>query len=138
MMNKETSFYIYRILALKTVFMNSDKKFHKGGRNIYNIPSLLLKVDSGISNLNSFAITEKYSLEILKTYNPWLIANSLSNPEKRIYIIRFPKKEYLKKITGDLITKIDSFAIKQKMQNDTLILKNDSSDHILNDSLKNE
>ena len=33
MMNKETSFYIYRILALKTVFINSGKKFHAGGRS---------------------------------------------------------------------------------------------------------
>jgi membrane-bound lytic murein transglycosylase D len=140
MMNKETSFYIYRILALKTVFINSNKKFHAGGRNIYNVPSVLLKVDSSITNLAAFAEKRDYSNEILKTYNPWLMTNSLTNPERKTYIIRFPKHEYLKKISGNLIPsteKADSATLVKEIKADSLILKSDSITPLKKDTEKN-
>jgi membrane-bound lytic murein transglycosylase D len=140
MMNKETSFYIYRILALKTVFINSNKKFNAGGRNIYNVPSLLLKVDSSITNLAAFAESHNYTNEILKTFNPWLLANSLTNPEHKTYIIRFPKKEYLKKISGNLnptIEKVDSSIMVKEIKTDSLILKHDSIIPLKKDTEKN-
>jgi membrane-bound lytic murein transglycosylase D len=139
MMNKETSFYIYRILALKTVFINSNKKFNVSGRNIYNVPSILLKVDSSITNLAAFAESRNYTNQILKTFNPWLIANTLTNPERKTYIIRFPKKEYLKKITGTLIPsdeKIIPDTLKKEIKPDSLILKPDSATELKKDTDK--
>lgn len=100
-MNKETSVYIYRILALKTIFMNSGKKF-TGGRTIYNTPCITFKVDSTINDLGAFAFSKGYSAEILKMFNPWFITNSLQNPDHKSYTIRFPKKEFLKKYTVTL------------------------------------
>jgi len=141
MMNKETSIYIYRILALKTVFINSDKKFHSGEKNIYNVPSILLKVDSAITNLTAFAESRNYNNDILKTFNPWLIANTLSNPERKTYIIRFPKKEYLKKITGDVILtneKTDSTIVPIEIKTDSLVLNADSTIQLKKDTEKNE
>ncbi len=141
MMNKETSFYIYRILALKTVFINSGKKFHAGGRNIYNVPSVLLKVDSAITNLETFAEGRNYTSDILKIFNPWLMANTLSNPERKTYIIRFPKSEYLKKITGDVTLvneKIDSTILQNEIKPDSLIFKQDSIIQLKKDTEKNE
>ncbi|HWY37265.1 MAG TPA: lytic transglycosylase domain-containing protein [Bacteroidia bacterium] len=136
MMNKETSFYIYRILALKTVFLNSGKKFHGGGKNIYNVPSVLLKVDTAISNLSVFAEDQKYDNDILKTYNPWLIANTLSNPERKTYIIRFPKKEYLKKIAVSI--KPDSVFLPKEIKPDSIILETDTNVQLKKDTDKNE
>ncbi|MGZ3903365.1 MAG: lytic transglycosylase domain-containing protein [Bacteroidia bacterium] len=130
MMNKETSFYIYRILALKTVFINSGKKYHAGGRNIYNTPSVVLKVDSSITSLAAFAEKQNYNLEILKMYNPWLIAGSLTNPEHKTYTIRFPKKDYMKKtgLNVDLSSQItDSTKVTPIINADSLILKADSA-----------
>ena len=141
MMNKETSFYIYRVLALKTVFLNSDKKFHSGGKNIYNVPSILFKIDSAITNLAAFAESRNYNNDILKTFNPWLLTNTLSNPERKTYIIRFPKKEYLKKITGDVILineKTDSTTLQKKIKPDSLILNTDSTIQLKKDTEKNE
>lgn len=141
MMNKETSFYVYRILALKTVFINSGKKFHAGGRNIYNVPSVLLKVDSSITNLSVFAESRGYTNDILKTYNPWLIANTLSNPERKTYIIRFPKKEYLKKISGNLNPvneRIDSVLLQKEIKQDSIIIKPDSNAELKKDTEQDE
>lgn len=121
MMNKETSAYIYRILALKTIFMNSGKKF-SGGRTIYNIPCTITKVDSSITDLASFSREKGFNYEILKTFNPWLISNSLSNPDHRTYAIRFPGKEYMKKIAQTVVA--DS---THKIQDTLQVIKPDSS-----------
>jgi hypothetical protein len=109
MMNRETSLYIYRILALKTVFTNSGKKF-MGGVNIYNIPGVIFKTDSSIADLDAFAKSKGCSMEILKTLNPWLIGNTLSNPEKRTYSIKLPGKDYMKRLA---IIKTDTVKMKQ-------------------------
>jgi hypothetical protein len=109
MMIRETSLYIYRILALKTVFTNSGKKF-MGGVNIYNIPGVIFKTDSSIADLDAFAKSKGCSMEILKTLNPWLIGNTLSNPEKRTYSIKLPGKDYMKRLA---IIKTDTVKMKQ-------------------------
>lgn len=110
LMNKETSSYMYKILALKTVFTNANKTFY-GGRNIYNIPTNNLKIDSSITNLSDFAVQKGYNSEILKTFNPWLISNSLLNPERKTYIIKLPKKEYLKKLS--VASAADTVSVKK-------------------------
>jgi hypothetical protein len=121
MMNKETSFYIYHILALKTVFLNSGKKFHGGGRNIYNIPCMLVPVDSTINDLAEFARKKNYSYDILKTFNPWLLGNKLSNPEGKRYLIRFPKKEYLAKLGEETtLPKTDSLLVPATVKTDSV------------------
>ncbi len=136
MMNKETSFYIYRILALKTVFTNANKKFY-GGRNIYNIPTTTFKTDSAISNLSEFAGNKGYTYDILKTFNPWIISNSLSNPERKTYLLKFPKKEYLKKlqllVPQDSIPKSTDTLSIQNILPDSAAVKADTSKKIKND-----
>jgi len=135
MMNKETSFYIYRILALKTVFMNSGKKF-TGGRNIYNMPATTFKTNSSISNLAEFAGSQNLTLDILKTFNPWLISNSLSNPEGRAYYIKLPGKEYLKKImppVADSSAPVKDTAQVKIVLPDSIPVKPDSLKEIKNE-----
>lgn len=95
MMNKETSFYVYKILALKTLFTNSGKKFY-GGKNIYNMAAVTYKTDSSIVDLAQFAKSKGCNLEILKTFNPWLVGNSLGNPGRKTYYIKLPGKDYMK------------------------------------------
>lgn len=95
MMNKETSFYIYKILALKTIFTNSGKKFY-GGKNIYNMAAVTYKTDTSIVDLAQFAKSKGCNLDILKTFNPWLVGNSLTNPGRKTYYIKLPGSDYLK------------------------------------------
>ncbi len=129
MMNKETSNYVYQILALKTVFINSGKKNHGGGTNFYNIPAVIVKIDSSITDLSTFAISKGYNYDILKTFNPWIISNSLSNSEKKTYLIRFPKKEYLKKLDikiNSAVENMDSASLQNEVKSDSLFLMQDS------------
>jgi hypothetical protein len=50
-----------------------------------------IKIDSTINDLATFAISQKINYKILKTFNPWLLTNSLTNPEKKKYVIEIPK-----------------------------------------------
>lgn len=130
LMNKETSAYIYRVLALKTVFLNANKKFY-GGNNIYSIPSRLFKTDSSITNLAAFAAAQGCSYEVLKVFNPWLISEKLSNTKGKTYHIRLPKKEFLKKFMPSNMVTPDSARKdtidKVPVTSDTLHIETDST-----------
>ena len=99
MMNKETSNYVYKILALKTILVNSGKKF-RGGGNIYNMAGVTCKTDSSISDLSAFARSKGISLETLKMFNPWLVGTKLSNSAHKTYYIKLPGKDYLRTIAA--------------------------------------
>lgn len=135
LMNKETSVYMYRILALKTVFMNSGKKF-TGGKNLYNIPAITYKTDSSIANLSDFAKNKGCTIEILRTFNPWLTGNSLSNPERKMYYIKLPGKDYMKKLNMSVAvpdsTVKDSSYIKS-IRPDSLLAVPDSQNEFKNE-----
>jgi len=129
MMNKETSAYMYRVLALKTLFMNSGRKF-TGGRNIYNTATRIFKFDSSITDLEVFAKVQGCDLEILKTFNPWLLTHSLSNPGGKTYLIKLPGKEYIKKLklvisTDSTLNISDSVRVRTIFP-DSVIVKPDS------------
>lgn len=93
LLNKETASYVFRVLAAKTVIESPEKYGYKLSRKNYyprlNLRSL--KIDSTITNLGAFAAANGTSAEILKILNPWLVGNSLSNPDKRKYSIQLPK-----------------------------------------------
>lgn len=94
MLNKETGSFVYRILAYKTLF--SDPKHfgikRKSIKYLPKIPVKVIKVDSGISNLNHFAKVLKVNSAILKLFNPWLLNDYLDNPNKRTFEFKIPKK----------------------------------------------
>jgi len=109
LLNAETKSFVYRILAYKTLFSSpahfgiKQKKW-----NYYNkIPMQNFKVDSSITNLSNFAKHIKSSKSIIKFFNPWLIQNTLPNPEKKTYTIKIPKNlkadysSYIKDLIGE-------------------------------------
>lgn len=93
-LNEETAMYIYRLLAFKEIISRPEAYGYKLRKNELFAPisSYSVKVDSSISDLNAFAISQSSSFEILKTMNPWLLKNSLNNPNHKTYQILFPKK----------------------------------------------
>src|ERR1700758_249281 len=148
MLNKETARYIYRVLALKTLLENSSRhKLQTVSKAFYGIPLIAFKIDSAITDLTSFSVSLGYTYNLLKIFNPWLRTNKLSNPDKKTYIINFPKKEYLKNgftyFEGDLVrenidsTIIDS-ALQIKSKTDSLLLPADSEKEEKNLNLKDD
>ncbi len=121
---RETSRYIFRILALKEIMKNPTKyKFEMTERNLYSeLPVRVVKVDSTLADLRQFAIAQGTTYKLFKYYNPWLRMDKLTISEKdtsKIYEIFLPvnSKE------GELHPAIQQ---KEKQEKDTILkLKNE-------------
>ena len=93
-LNSETGRYIYRILALKTIF-ESPSKYGFQLRETDLFPPLetyTIQTDSASIKWADFAIANNISYAMLKDLNPWLRRSSLSNSKRRNYKIKLPAK----------------------------------------------
>lgn len=89
-LNKETSRYIFRILALKLIMENpSDYGYFLDEDDLYQpVKIKMIEVRESVSDLNQWAIDHKTNLRMIKVLNPWLISNQL-NVDK-LYQIKIP------------------------------------------------
>lgn len=96
LLNEETSRYVFRILALKTIMKNPENfGFSLHPENLYkNLPVRTLDVDSSITDLAKFAKSEGINYKILKIHNPWLREKSLINKLQKKYTILVPTSGY--------------------------------------------
>lgn len=89
-LNKETSQYVFRILAFKTI-MNTPYRYGFNVNDTYEpIPYREVEVKGNISNLAAFAKKNGSNYRMLKLLNPWLIADNLVAEPGKTYSIRFP------------------------------------------------
>ncbi len=145
LLNEETGRYVYRVIALKCIIEDPDFFgiiFSK--KDLYQkVPTVTVNVDSSITDLVDFSIRQGYNYKILKIFNPWLRKTQLINPEKKLYHIIFPKKEYIHKsyddIEGEVLKeglRLDS--VKSSAVTDTIGLnltkKHSGVIHIVKDS----
>ncbi len=103
-LNDETSRYVYRILAIKTIMTNPKKfGFVIRKRDLYSqVPLVKIQTDSTINNLVDYAIQKGYTYKIMQLFNPWLRKNKLSNPTHKKYTIVFPTKKFLESSYDEL------------------------------------
>lgn len=97
LLNKETGSFIYRILAYKTLLSNPQ---HFGVKHklkqLAKFPAYkIIKVDSSICNIDAFASYLSINTITLKTLNPWLKADKLTNPDNITYEFKIPKNKDL-------------------------------------------
>jgi len=94
LLNSETSRYVFRIVALKEVLSNPKKYgFIYDQEDLYTAPKYrVVKVDTVINNIASFAKYFDTNYKELKLHNPWLRQNKLNNKTRRIYEIKIPVK----------------------------------------------
>ena len=87
LLNDETSRYLFRVIAIKTIFENPKMYgFNYRDKDLYTLPELKqIKVDSTINNLADFAISQGINYKELKLYNPWLREIKLNNSSKKEY-----------------------------------------------------
>ena len=116
LLNDETARYLYRTLAIKTIF-ESPSKYGFTLREADLYPSLkyrTVEVDSTVNSWLSFAQDHKISYRLLKSFNPWLRAKNLSNPHHKKYKIKIPDAEMFeyKKMRAKMNTKIGVFGEK--------------------------
>lgn len=95
----ETSRYMFRIMAIKQVFMNPQKYgFLLKKENLYPLVDVnYVDVSSDIPDLAAFAKNHGVNYMIVKDYNVWLRDTKLILPKNttKTYRIAIPKKEEL-------------------------------------------
>lgn len=89
-LNEETSRYIFRILAIKTIYENPETYgFQLNKSDLYPlIETTNLEVRSPIENLVDFAQLNGMNYRMLKELNPWIKAKSMPNSSGKKYIIK--------------------------------------------------
>ncbi len=103
-LNDETSRYVFRILAIKTIYENPVKYgFYLREADLYQpIPTKDIEVRQTVPDLVGFAIEHGITYRVLKIFNPWLRSDKLPDESKRLYCVKIPKDGYLK---GDKLQK---------------------------------
>jgi membrane-bound lytic murein transglycosylase D len=119
-LNKETQRYVYRILAMKLIYQSPVMYgFYLRNLDLYpEIPTYTVIVDSAVADWADFAIKNHSNYRILKELNPWILKYTLTNKEKKTYLVRFPKPgfENYSSLTGIVKTE----------------------DHLFNDTIKTD
>lgn len=92
LLNDETARYVFRILAIKTIFENpEDFGFYINENDLYPpIPTKKIKVTATIKDLVGFAAGHNINYKTLKIFNPWLRKDYLPNRSKRTYYLTLP------------------------------------------------
>ncbi len=96
LMAEETERYVFRILAIKTIFENPEKYGIYVSNNLayqpYKYKTVI--VNESIDNLAEFAKEHDITYKLLKVFNPWLRSNKLTVKKGKIYEIKIPKKPF--------------------------------------------
>jgi hypothetical protein len=94
LLGKETSRYVFRILAVKEIIENPSKYGYVFDDTdlYYSVPVRYHGLDTAISNLTSFAQKKGVNYKVLKIHNPWLLQNHLNNKSRKYYEIAIPEK----------------------------------------------
>ncbi|MFO7938651.1 MAG: lytic transglycosylase domain-containing protein [Bacteroidales bacterium] len=96
LLNKETSRYLYRAIALKIILQQPERYgFHLRPADLYYpIPTYTVSVDTSVTSFADFAKEFGINYKILKYFNPWLRDSFLKNPHGKSYQIEIPKEGY--------------------------------------------
>ena len=110
LLNRETSRYVFRIIAAKEILEHPTKYgFHYRLKDLYLPPETYsVKLDTAITNLADFAIQNKVNYKILKIFNPWLRQSYLPNKSRKKYEILFPRSGYRDFRSTELSVKPDT------------------------------
>ena len=91
-LNSETGRYVFRIIAVKDIMKNPKKYgFMFRTKDLYTMPvHKTIAVDTTITNLSDFAISNGINYKLLKQFNPWLRTSSLPDKSRKKYFLKIP------------------------------------------------
>ena len=92
LLGRETSRYIFRILAVKEIMENANNYGFIFQENDLYKPYEIKKIelDTAISNITDFSKNMGINYKTMKLHNPWLLENHLNNKSRKKYIIKIP------------------------------------------------
>lgn len=92
LLTEETSRYLFRILAAKEILSKpSQYGFHFRPSDLYppyNVTEVPL--DGAVNDFAEYAAERGINYKVLKILNPWLRDSFLTNPYKKVYMIKLP------------------------------------------------
>ena len=93
LLGRETSRYIFRILAVKEIMENANNYGFIFQENDLYKPYEIKKIelDTAISNITDFSKKMGVNYKTMKLHNPWLLENHLNNKSRKKYIFKIPK-----------------------------------------------
>ena len=123
-LNNETSRYIFRIVAIKTIFESPENYgFYISDYNFLNYPETrIINISESIYNLAEYALSIGVNYKIIKNYNPWILNNQININNGKSYDLLIPNKKNVK--------------INSKVNFDTLYYKVQRNDDIYQISRK--
>lgn len=91
-LNEETSRYVFRILAIKTIIENpSDFNFHVHESDLYQPYQYReIPVSGAVNSWIDFAKQHDISYKELRKHNAWIRSKSLKNVERNTFYVRVP------------------------------------------------
>jgi len=91
-LNEETSRFIFRILAIKTIYENPlQYGYYIRMKDLYPpFPVKEVSVDTTIGDMVAFSRKFNTSYRIFKELNPWTRSLKLKNPGRKTYVFKFP------------------------------------------------
>lgn len=97
-LNRETSRYVFRILAVKMIMQHpQDYGFHIRKCDLYpTLPTRSVSLSGKNVDLYNFAKENNCSYKMLRELNPWLQTDNLKNKEGRTYTVLLPTKDGIK------------------------------------------
>lgn len=119
-LNTETSRYVLRLMAIKEICSNPRKYgyYVRKSHLYFEVPTIKVEVDSGISNLADFALKNGTTYKMLKQLNPWLRKPYLTNAEGKKYFIELPKEKNVDLaghyLTGDSADLEEEFMLEEE------------------------
>ncbi|MBK77974.1 MAG: murein transglycosylase [Flavobacteriaceae bacterium] len=92
LLGRETSRYIFRILAVKEIMENANNYgFIFQEKDLYKPYEIKkIELDTAISNITDFSKKMGINYKTMKLHNPWLLENHLNNKSRKKYIIKIP------------------------------------------------
>ena len=108
-LNRETSRYVFRILAIKTIMQSpTNYGFNLRKKELYpSIPTTIIHCDTTISDLRKWSLEQGINYKILKLLNPWLRKTYLKNIKKKDYQIKITEKGFRNFANSNLDKKTD-------------------------------
>jgi membrane-bound lytic murein transglycosylase D len=96
LLNEETSRYVFRIMALKTILENPARYGFFVDEYYPSIPCRVVKVNGPVPDFAVFAKANGTNYKLLKMLNPWLRETFLMNKALKQYEIKIPEEEFRK------------------------------------------
>lgn len=103
LLNEETARYIFRILSIKEIIGKpAQYGFHFRPQDLYPpYKTYTVTLDSAVTDFADYAFSNDVNYKILKTLNPWLRDNYLTNPERKAYEIILPLEGFEHMVGSD-------------------------------------